>query len=120
MTNPHKDLLKNKSPEEMAEEEFRVLCDTQRMKRIPLFKMMQEVVDTKQMDGVELLWPAVLEAIALRMRLSTTLKVQLKRAIRARIRAERLTEEYDRDYAALGRENEELRIKLGDSSLKSE
>ena len=106
------DLIKNHTPEEIADMEFRVIRDVTRLSRLPLLKAMSGCIEDDNMEGVEILWPSIVEVIALWKRNEVTMKVMLKRAIRARVRADYSIEALDRDYAALARENETLRIEL--------
>ena len=87
---------------------------------------MQESLDEGNLTQAEELWPDVLAVIALWKRNEVLMRVITKREVRKRVRAQTTTfrivrevarlrtslEEYDKDYSALGLENERLREQL--------
>jgi len=124
MSRDFNEIMGDMSPEEMAQREYRLMLDVRRLGRMKLIKAIKESVEANDMDAVAELFPNVITVLALFLRDKVTMKVQMKRAIRSMIRVEyankllrmrlrekmNLLEEYDKDFAELNRENEELRF----------
>ncbi len=110
--------LREQSAEEMAQHEHRLILDTKRLSRLPLLKAFGQLVEDGNIEGIRDVWPDVLRVIALWKRCEVQQRVMMKVALRGQAKAEHellvqrmLMEEYDKDYSALARENEEMRHK---------
>lgn len=131
MSESFENIMGEMSPEEMAQREYRLMLDTKRIGKFKLVAAIEQAIAVEDMETVAELFPHIETVLALFLRDKVTMKVMMKQALRAQVRAEcevkllkhanalirqrlseklMLLEEYDKDYAALARENEEQRF----------